>query len=30
VSVPADGVIGSFDLLIHSLTVAAGRTEASR
>lgn len=30
VSLPADGVTGAFDLLIHSTTVAAGRTESGR
>ena len=29
-SLPADGVVGSFDLLVHSTTVAAGRSEATR
>jgi hypothetical protein len=29
-SLPADSVIGSFDILVHSLTVAAGRSEAAR
>lgn len=29
-SVPADSVIGSFDILVHSTTVAAGRSEAAR
>jgi hypothetical protein len=30
VSLPAEGVVGAFDLLVHSTTVAAGRTESSR
>jgi hypothetical protein len=29
-SLPADSVIGAFDILVHSLTVAAGRSEAAR
>jgi hypothetical protein len=30
VSMPADAVIGSFDILVHSTTVAAGRSESAR
>lgn len=29
-SLPADGVVGSFDIMVHSTTVAAGRSESAR